>query len=480
MHRGSELDAFYKFVDEKEGYLPAYATKSIDARFIGGKYKCFRDYYEEIFTTGSTWERKRHRWRTPFQLDRDSILYSSLFSRLAEKTHLYTGRGRIENRMTHTLRVAQLARTICRSLKLNEDLGEAIAFGHDCGHPPYAHVGQEALNEWLDKKLGSPEAVRNALAEPSLFSNALVESEKAAFPVYTFSSDLSEKLFAHGKQAVRLLTLLRKDKVDTMFTRNTLFGIYRHSRSNLPSDSTFTWNHSVPGQSDNDVITLALSGDEDATIETQVVRYADDIAWLISDLTESLRDKHMLDDATISDALNDADTTIPEELKSNVYWLLDPKRQINLYGFFLSDLIEESIKKLQSFAELNTDDEIGKEKSKQFILFSEGMEQLFDILRNVIWENIIKSPLLVRGSRINNERVKALCDYYYDTKPTELERDIRELSSNADFPFRALWFKGRFREKYVKAFAIADFVSVLTDYEVGMLSETIPQAFRIW
>jgi dGTPase len=79
--------------------------------------------------------------RTEFQRDRDRILHSKAFRRLMHKTQVFIApRGdHYRTRLTHTLEVAQIARTICRALRLNEDLAEAIALGHDLGHPPFGH-----------------------------------------------------------------------------------------------------------------------------------------------------------------------------------------------------------------------------------------------------------------------------------------------------------------------------------------------------
>ncbi len=87
--------------------------------------------------------------RTPFQRDRDRIIHCSSFRRLKHKTQVFlapTG-DHYRTRLTHTLEVSQIARTISRGLRLNEDLTEAIALGHDLGHTPFGHAGERALNE---------------------------------------------------------------------------------------------------------------------------------------------------------------------------------------------------------------------------------------------------------------------------------------------------------------------------------------------
>lgn len=87
--------------------------------------------------------------RTAFQRDRDRIIHSKSFRRLKHKTQVFTipEGDHYRTRLTHTLEVAQIARTVARALRLNEDLTEAIALGHDLGHTPFGHSGEDALNE---------------------------------------------------------------------------------------------------------------------------------------------------------------------------------------------------------------------------------------------------------------------------------------------------------------------------------------------
>jgi len=94
--------------------------------------------------------------RTPFQRDRDRIVHSKSFRRLKGKTQVFIAPqgDHFRTRMTHTLEVAGISRGVARALRLNEDLTEAIALGHDLGHPPFGHTGEEALDRCL-KRLGS-------------------------------------------------------------------------------------------------------------------------------------------------------------------------------------------------------------------------------------------------------------------------------------------------------------------------------------
>jgi len=94
--------------------------------------------------------------RTPFQRDRDRIVHSKAFRRLTHKTQVFVApRGdHYRTRLTHTLEVTTISRTVARALRLNEDLVEAVGLGHDLGHPPFGHIGEEALDRCLKERFG--------------------------------------------------------------------------------------------------------------------------------------------------------------------------------------------------------------------------------------------------------------------------------------------------------------------------------------
>src|SRR5690348_17713009 len=94
--------------------------------------------------------------RTPFQRDRDRILHSKPFRRLKGKTQVFIDPAgdHYRTRMTHTLETTGIARGVARALRLNEDLVEAIGLGHDMGHPPFGHAGEEALDGALREQFG--------------------------------------------------------------------------------------------------------------------------------------------------------------------------------------------------------------------------------------------------------------------------------------------------------------------------------------
>jgi dGTPase len=94
--------------------------------------------------------------RTPFQRDRDRIVHSKAFRRLKHKTQVFVAPqgDHYRTRLTHTLEVTTISRTVARALRLNEDLTEAIGLGHDLGHPPFGHIGEEVLDDCLKERFG--------------------------------------------------------------------------------------------------------------------------------------------------------------------------------------------------------------------------------------------------------------------------------------------------------------------------------------
>jgi dGTPase len=166
--------------------------------------------------------------RTAFQRDRDRVLHCKSFRRLMHKTQVFIAPAgdHYRTRLTHTLEVTQIARTIGRALRLNEDLIEAIGLGHDLGHTPFGHAGETALAD--------------------------------AFPG-----------FRHNEQSLRVVDQLERDGRGLNLTFSVRDGILRHSK--LRSGIT----HSAAGEAD--------------TLEGEVVRIADGIAYINHDLDDAVR-----------------------------------------------------------------------------------------------------------------------------------------------------------------------------------------------
>ena len=136
--------------------------------------------------------------RTPFQRDRDRIVHSKAFRRLKQKTQVFIAPegDHYRTRLTHTIETCGIARTVARALGLNEDLAEAIGLGHDLGHPPFGHIGEEALDQALRESVG-----RN---------------------------------FRHNRQSLRLVDVLERDGRGLNLTEPVRDGILNHTGAELP------------------------------------------------------------------------------------------------------------------------------------------------------------------------------------------------------------------------------------------------------
>lgn len=161
--------------------------------------KFVQRYYSEDFSPEP--------YRTDFGRDRDRILYSKAFRRLKGKTQVFLSKGsdHLRTRLTHTLEVSQIARTIANNLRLDETLTEAIALGHDLGHTPFGHVGERTLNQ-----------IMNNCDQLGDFQNEMLENDKG---------------FKHNWQGLRVVCELEKiyGKIGLNLTNFTLWGIVNHS-----------------------------------------------------------------------------------------------------------------------------------------------------------------------------------------------------------------------------------------------------------
>jgi dGTPase len=167
--------------------------------------------------------------RTAFQRDRDRIIHSKSFRRLKHKTQVFIAPlgDHYVTRLTHTLEVSQIARTIARALNLNEDLTEAISLGHDLGHTPFGHWGEDTLNE--------------------LYSEG----------------------FRHNEQSLRIVDLLEKDGRGLNLTLEVRDGIVNHSKSS--------------------VAVLGKEWGEVGTLEGEVVKISDMVAYINHDIGDAVR-----------------------------------------------------------------------------------------------------------------------------------------------------------------------------------------------
>lgn len=281
--------------------------------------------------------------RTVYQRDRDRILHSKSFRRLKQKTQVFLipEGDHYRTRLTHTLEVSQLARTIAKALRLNEDLVDAIALGHDLGHTPFGHAGERALNE------------------------------------------ICPYGFGHVEQSVRVVELLEKNGEGLNLTWEVRDGIRNHRTSGTPH-----------------------------TLEGQVVRYCDKIAYL----------NHDIDDAERAGILREND--IPIESRK---------------------LIGDTTRK-----RLNTliHDVVRHSEGRDHIEMSEEMEQAMKSLRAFMFERVYRNPVSKREEAKAIRMIQKLYEFY-NSDPEILPDEYQVLMRE----------KGEPRERVV-----CDYIAGMTDW----------------
>jgi dGTPase len=251
--------------------------------------------------------------RTEFQRDRDRIIHSKSFRRLKHKTQVFIGPegDHYRTRLTHTLEVAQIARTIARALKLNEDLTEAIALGHDLGHTPFGHSGEEALN--------------------------------AIFPFG----------FKHNEQSLRVVAVLEQGG-GLNLTWEVRDGILNHTGPDLP-----------------------------ATLEGQIVKIADRVAYI----------NHDIDDARRAEVIRSED--LPQECLQ----VLGHKHRDRINKMIV-DLIENS-------------------RDQKVIAMSRDVQKATETLRSYLFERVYAGAIAKTEEKKAKYLVCKLYNYYY-THPEAL------------------------------------------------------------
>jgi dGTPase len=268
---------------EKQGLAP-YAIKSGES--LG------RQHPEE-----------EHLYRTRFQRDRDRVIHASAFRRLEYKTQVfvYHEGDYYRTRLTHSLEVAQITRSICKSMQLNEDLAEAIALSHDLGHPPFGHNGQSVLNELMKEHGG----------------------------------------FEHNKQSLRIVKLLEKRYPEfngLNLTWEVLEGISKHSKD---AENPLSRNEKFRYPS----------------LEAQVADCADGIAYNAHDLDDGITSNLLDIDKLRGVALWRENEKLLDEKYSNLDFKLK-KYQIvrRIINDLITDFREHTIQSLTRFDMQSPDD----------------------------------------------------------------------------------------------------------------------------
>ena len=267
--------------------------------------------------------------RTAFQRDRDRIIHTKAFRRLKHKTQVFiapTGDHYV-TRLTHTLEVAQIGRTIARALNLNEDLVEAMALGHDLGHTPFGHVGEETLDQ------------------------------------------LSESGFAHSAQSLRLVETLEKDGQGLNLTWAVRQGIVSHSKP----EGDF----------------LAADVTDSLTLEAQICRIADAVAYL----------NHDIADATRAGILTVAD--LPQEVNQALG--TQHSQRINT---LITDIVQAS------WAASGTGGRSGDQPPA--ITMSPQMRQVMNLLRGFMFQEVYQPASRGQEAGVARDIVRLLFHHFLD------------------------------------------------------------------
>jgi dGTPase len=150
----------------------------------------------EEFSRGRRFAEPRHPYRTEYARDRDRIIHARAFRRLEAKTQVFTTRysDHFRNRLTHTLEVTQVARTVATALGLNSELAEALALVHDIGHPPFGHAGERKLNELMRAHGGSFDHNLHALRIVEQFEHRYLE-----FTGLNLTFEVREGIIKHSR-----------------------------------------------------------------------------------------------------------------------------------------------------------------------------------------------------------------------------------------------------------------------------------------
>lgn len=310
-----------------------------------------------VFAT--MWEASRGRFqdeppsatRTPFQRDRDRIIHASAFRRLKQKTQVFVAHegDHYRTRLTHSLEVAQIARSVARTLGLDEDLAEAMGLAHDLGHPPFGHAGEDQLDACMAAYEG----------------------------------------FDHNAQTLRVVTKLehRYPTFDGLnLTWEMLEGLVKHNGPLLTKDNTFD---DLPEAFKEFPRLKELELDQFAGPEAQVAALADDIAYNNHDIDDGISAglftiEDLLDLPLVGDTFRAVRADYP---------VLDQQRTVyeavrRLIGEWIEDLVSETRRRVEKHNPQSAADV--RALPEPLVAFSDGFERDQRALRAFLYERMYK------------------------------------------------------------------------------------------
>src|SRR6202795_248214 len=333
---------------------------------------------------GRRFPEPQHPYRNDFQRDRDRVIHARAFRRLEAKTQVFTRRfsDHFRNRLTHTLEVAQIARTIAAQLGLNVDLVEALALVHDVGHPPFGHAGEKALD--------------TAMREHGLF-------------------------FDHNLHALRIVEdfELRYAAFRGLnLTFEVREGIIKHS-------------HDYVAEKFPELAEYLL--DLRPPLEAQLLDLTDEIAYNTADLDDGY-EARLLTVEQIADGVDlfkrhlrlakDKSTDVAEKLVFN-------EALKSILDGFVGDLITNTAQLVKAAGVRSLDDV--RRHTERLAAFSPRVEQERRRLKDFLYENLYYSPALA-GEKEDAERITGELFAHWMEEPDDLPRNYREKAAQEPLP----------------------------------------------
>jgi dGTP triphosphohydrolase len=297
------LTNYHEIVEGLESNLAPYAMKSFDSPYFIDGCDLFK-YYTDLWKKDA--ENFKLNNRTPIQHQRDRILYSNGIRKQSERYHILYGGGQriIRNYITHTMRMMQVARTICRALKLNEDFAEAMVLGSKVGALPFIHASKNTVSNWVKEKITMLDADEDRLMPGEQKSigliknthlpgypdwirkirNPRVKTEVDKHIPYAIGMEVDDA-YSSGKQGYWLLTTnpYTNQSQNNSFTPELMYGIWRHSIDSPLGPDSFTHKQKVDKASSE----YHSIDWKNISYESIVVQYADDITWVIENLNDA-------------------------------------------------------------------------------------------------------------------------------------------------------------------------------------------------
>ena len=329
-------------------------------------------------------------FRSPFQRDRDRIIHSSAFRRLKHKTQVFIEHegDYFRTRLTHSIEVAQVARTVAAALDLNVELTEAVALAHDLGHTPFGHTGEEALDRLMQPYGG----------------------------------------FDHNAQALRIVTDLERHYAEwdgLNLTWETLEGIAKHNGPVAPP-----YPYALSAYNDRHDLELHTH----ASAEAQVAALADDIAYNNHDLHDGLRAELFgTDELAELPILKDCFARVDARYPGLNYYRRRHEALRRFFGVLVEDVIVLARRTLAEAAPASAADI--RHAGRPMIRFSDGVWTDLKQIREFLFHRMYRAPAVIEMRRAVTQMIDDLFPFYMthtDELPKQWRKDVADAGSEAD------------------------------------------------